>query len=363
MSLITPDSFLRLPANTNGDKAPITIFFITGNPGLIGYYHTFLSLLSDILISDSGTSFQIHGHSLAGFELGSDAERNQKRGEKEAHYYNLEQQISYVQEKLDGFVTNNYKKNTQDNGGEVPKVILIGHSVGTYIAMEVLRRYRERQRQHTTTATATTTPDNTKGVKFDIIGGVMLFPTVVDIAKSPAGQRLSKLLNVIPGLAIIASVLARMLSSLLPGGVLRLIIAAFMGLSSSLESPDRVVVDTTCGFLGSRQGVRQALHLGADEMQTITSDKWSDDIWGMSDVEEPLAKLFFYFGRNDHWVAERTRDEIIAVRGKNGDGDGNGPTMVVCEDGLPHAFCLSHNEIMARKTGDMIRAIVEGQVR
>lgn len=70
-----------------------------------------------------------------------------------------------------------------------------------------------------------------------------------------------KLLNVIPGLAIIASVLARMLSSLLPGGVLRLIIAAFMGLSSSLESPDRVVVDTTCGFLGSRQGVRQALYV------------------------------------------------------------------------------------------------------
>ena len=75
-------------------------------------------------------------------------------------------------------------------------------------------------------------------------------------------------------------------------------------------------------------------------MHTITSDKWSDDIWGMSDVEEPLVTLLFYFGRNDHWVAERTRDEIIAVRGKAG-GNENGPTMVVCEDGLPHAFCLS----------------------
>lgn len=85
-------------------------------------------------------------------------------------------------------------------------------------------------------------------------------------------------------------------------------------------------------------------------MQTITSDKWSDDIWGMSDVEEPLAKLFFYFGRNDHWVAERTRDEIIAVRGKN--GGGNGPTMVVCEDGLPHAFCLS--EFLSLHLGELV---------
>ncbi|OJJ80266.1 bifunctional triacylglycerol lipase/ester hydrolase [Aspergillus glaucus CBS 516.65] len=345
MSLITPDSFLRLPANANGDKAPITIFFITGNPGLIGYYHTFLSLLSDRLGLDGGSSFQVFGHSLAGFELSKEQEGRKEKavgeGEEKGHYYNLEEQISYVQRKLGSFITNHYEQNQQNHDGEVPKVILIGHSVGTYIAMEVLRRHRERQRQHATTIT--TPSNNTTAAEFDIIGGVMLFPTVVDIAKSPAGQRLSKLLSLIPGLAVIASLFARVLSALLPGGLLRLVVAAFMSLSSSLESPDRVVVDTTCGFLGSR-GVRQALHLGADEMQTITSDKWSDDIWGMSDVEEPLAKLFFYFGRNDHWVAERTRDEIIAVRGKDSDneiGKGNGPTMVVCEDGLPHAFCLS----------------------
>lgn len=187
MSLITPDSFLRLPANTNGNKAPITIFFITGNPGLIGYYHTFLSLLSDRLGLDGGTSFQVFGHSLAGFELSKHQGGREGKAEREGgrgHYYNLEDQISYVQRKLDSFVTNHYEKNKQ-NHGEMPKVILIGHSVGTYIAMEVLRRHRERQRQHTTA------PADGKGTEFDIIGGVMLFPTVVDIAKSPAGQRLS----------------------------------------------------------------------------------------------------------------------------------------------------------------------------
>lgn len=185
MSLITPDSFVRLPANTtNTNGSPITIFFITGNPGLIGYYHTFLSLLSDRLGLDSGSLFQVYGHSLVGFELGSDAEKNQKEGKGEG-YYNLEGQISYVQKKLDTFVTNNHKQNQKNHDGEVPKVILIGHSVGTYIAMEVLRRHHERQRQHTTT------PADGKGAEFNIIGGVMLFPTVVDIAKSPAGQRLS----------------------------------------------------------------------------------------------------------------------------------------------------------------------------
>lgn len=79
--------------------------------------------------------------------------------------------------------------------------------------------------------------------------------------------------------------------------------------------------------------------MGADEMRTITSDKWTDDIWGVGHDGEEVSKLVFYFGKNDHWVADRTRDEIIEVRGKNE----NGPKMVVCEDGVSHAFCLSES--------------------
>lgn len=75
--------------------------------------------------------------------------------------------------------------------------------------------------------------------------------------------------------------------------------------------------------------------MAADEMRTITSDKWTDDIWGVATAKEPITKMFFYFGRNDHWVAEKTRDQILKCR------DGTGPRMFVCEDGLPHAFCLS----------------------
>lgn len=82
--------------------------------------------------------------------------------------------------------------------------------------------------------------------------------------------------------------------------------------------------------------------MATSEMETITTDKWSDDVWGASTANEPLSKLFFYFGRNDHWVADRTRDEIIESRGRR-DGERDGPEMFVCEDGLPHAFCLSES--------------------
>lgn len=75
--------------------------------------------------------------------------------------------------------------------------------------------------------------------------------------------------------------------------------------------------------------------MATDEMRDISTDKWSDDIWGIPCGDVKTPKLVFYFGRNDHWVAERTRDEIIAMRGKCG-----GPKMVVCEDGLPHGFSI-----------------------
>lgn len=201
MSLITPNSFLHTSTSTstsngngngNGNDnstttTTTTIFFITGNPGLIAYYHTFLSLLSSklALYASSGSprdcdygEFQVYGHSLAGFELPeSGAGTQQQQQQSETGCYDLEEQICFVQRRLDEFIVEN------SNGKH--KVILIGHSLGAYIAMEVLRRHRERQK------TKTKIDEVTEQAEFDIIGGVMLFPTVVDIAKSPSGEKLT----------------------------------------------------------------------------------------------------------------------------------------------------------------------------
>jgi pimeloyl-ACP methyl ester carboxylesterase len=58
-------------------------------------------------------------------------------------------------------------------------VILIGHSVGAYILLEVLRRHLERRGK------------GCEDEGFRVVGGVLLFPTVVDIGKSPSGLRAS----------------------------------------------------------------------------------------------------------------------------------------------------------------------------
>ncbi|GAT29682.1 hypothetical protein RIB2604_03100150 [Aspergillus luchuensis] len=347
---VTPDSFFhttsppRPTLPTNPPPAPILVYFISGNPGLISYYYPFFTFLSDKLQSLSSSSskqkkdhhqFYIHGHSLAGFEV-------QPQSPLPTHYHNVEDQIQFIQHKLDSFVQ---ATTTTQSSSTVrrPRVIIMGHSVGTYIAMEVIRRHRERQTSAHANTTSTT--------DFDIICGVMLFPTVMDIASSPSGKKLTTLLSLIPHLALIVSIFARFLTTLLPDFALRALIKLFMA------DPPSQAVDTTCAFLKSKRGVRQALHMAADEMRTITTDKWSDDVWGIAsssgentndkvhnDDNGSTSRMFFYFGRNDHWVAEKTREEIIQAKAKSssmvGGKGGTGPTMVVCEDGLPHAFCL-----------------------
>jgi hypothetical protein len=104
-----------------------------------------------------------------------------------------------------------------------------------------------------------------------------------------------------------------------------------------MNDPPAHALETTVAFLRSTDGVKQALyvliplfrsvsnlnltpriirHMAADEMRTITSDKWADDVWGVGIACESITRLFFYFGRNDHWVAEQTRAEIMASRGQ-----------------------------------------------
>ena len=184
---ITPNSFAASTTATASQiqsKPPTLIFFLCGNPGLVAYYHTFLSLLSVELssrLSESGI-FNIYGTSLRGFEIDSfatgrdDSTNKEARGDP-AHFYSLEQQIDFVQYKLNAFMYANWSNSITSNEKKSKrlKVILVGHSVGSYISMEILRRHREKA----------------FGSEFDIVGAVLLFPTIMDIAVSPAGRILT----------------------------------------------------------------------------------------------------------------------------------------------------------------------------
>lgn len=148
----------------------ILIFMITGNPGLIKYYQPFLSTLHTLLSSSSTTPsarFSICGNSLDGFDYS-----NGERDGRPARLVGLQKQIIYMEELLFEQVYSHRKAATAKEKNL--KVILMGHSVGAYILLELIQRHRKQVDRH--------------NLDFDLIGGILLFPTITHLAQSPQGM-------------------------------------------------------------------------------------------------------------------------------------------------------------------------------
>ncbi|PBP28648.1 hypothetical protein BUE80_DR000266 [Diplocarpon rosae] len=259
------------PKSTSSSVSHHLIYYITGNPGLIGYYNTFLQSL----------------HPLLG-------------------------------------------------ASDPQSVILIGHSVGSYILLELIKRLG-------------------KSSPVKIKAGILLFPTITHIAKSPSGARLSTLFR-IPNFPRKAGTVAKALVLLTPTNALRWLV----GLVTRMP---REAAEVTTSFLRSRMGVWQALHMAKDEMDIITEDRWDDNIWGAEhedlDTKSETPKLIFYFGQNDHWVADHTRDALIAARGREeGARKSSKPVMLIDNSGIPHGFCIRHSETVAEKVGLWINELM-----
>jgi hypothetical protein len=102
--------------------------------------------------------------------------------------------------------------------------------------------------------------------------------------------------------------------------------------------------------------------LAKDELETITEDRWDEDIWGIEHKDAAsrmdIPKLIFYFAEEvnapfsghdqllkyiqDRWVANHTRDWLISARGKEaGDSSSSKPVMSIDNNGVGHDFCIS----------------------
>ncbi|KAI1262227.1 hypothetical protein F5Y18DRAFT_164234 [Xylariaceae sp. FL1019] len=304
--------------NPSSNTKHVLIFFISGNPGLIDYYEPFLSTLHTALDSSSSleeTNFHIYGQNLLGF---SDDEHEPFTSHNKP--YNLEQQIEYTLESLSDLRIQSGER----QGEAYDNVLLIGHSVGSYIALELSHRVLRNP---------------SVAPHLNLSSGIFLFPTIENIASSPSGWRLN-MLRQTPLLGDNAYRIAQGFLRLWPYSTL----LAFMG--SVLGFPPHAA-EVTTKWLKSRDGVWQALHLGMDEMQVIGPDKWDEELWAIereakTQTKTQTPKFYFFFGRKDHWVADHVRDAFIAKREKSA-------RIMLDEGDLPHAFCIDHSKEVAEK--------------
>lgn len=348
----------------------ILFYFIPGNPGYIDYYTEFLGSLEERVTAWSGGHIHIHGRDLAGFRDDAPAPFT-----VQSQPYDVEGQIRAVTGYIaslrrtpGGAVSESSDGISANKTGSPPPydlVIIAGHSVGAYIALEIFHRNQHNNSDSNNTASK-------QPLLPRLQAGILLFPTVTHIAHSRAGRRLARL-AAYPPIFSLALVLARLALFFLPAWLLRLFCARVMGFSAQAA---RVTADD---FLKSRGGVRQSLHLGRDEMRVIAEEKWDEALW---DVVPPPAgssssssssassssprraspKFFFWFGQNDHWVADDSRDRFIRAREKqvrNGDA-----RIEIDRTGLPHAFCTTakNSEAVAARTAEWLREVWDAVV-
>lgn len=243
-SQTTPDSFFhvfsRSPHVSSQKQHVKVIFFIPGNPGLIAYYRRFLELLAAELCprSASGSKqYVVYGASLFGFELSHDTAQGQSlRAEARTAPFSLQEQIDLTYHRLQVFV--------RDLGYEEVDVTLVGHSVGAYIALEVLRLHRS--------SSAAATTANKTGVKLDTTSLILLTPTIMELALSPNGRIAAPIVKFVPFLPRILQVVAKTLTSVTPRRMLEWLVGFFVNNSTD-------ATETTIAFLKSRHGVRQSM--------------------------------------------------------------------------------------------------------
>ena len=279
------------------------VYFIPGNPGLIQFYTPFLNLLSSLLHAQSTrVDYDIYGQDLLGFADASHAPFSSDNAP-----FNLEAQIQHVQ------------RTVAEKGGQYEFVVVMGHSVGAYIGVEVFARWAKARKLAV---------DGKGEDSVELRNGVLLFPTLLHIAQSPSGRKLVSLTKM-PTLADNAHLIAKALLLLLPLVVLKWLLANIMGFT-------REAAAVTAGWLKSRDGVRQGLYLGMDEMKSINDNAWEDDLWEATHPEPsamaPSPRFFLFYAKEDHWVDSHGRDEFLQAM--------EGRLRVVVEDnGVKHAFC------------------------
>ncbi|MCJ1371585.1 hypothetical protein MMC20_002804 [Loxospora ochrophaea] len=270
------------PASPHQPPKTYNILFCPGNPGCIAYYHAFLAHFAEILASpaplpsssklstasttsspsasstaSTNASFNISASSFPNFVDDDDDETARNDGQKRptGKLLDLSSLISHVYDQhllsppphTDPTATpaNTTPANTTSQETE-KTLILIGHSVGAYIVMELLRRWLDEKKKKKERGQGTE-----GGGQVRVVGVIGLWPTIVSIGQSKRGKW-ARILLLLPSLPLLISLLAHALVYILgPSGV-EWLVKHITGFSDD-------AVKTTAGFVGSRRGVRQAV--------------------------------------------------------------------------------------------------------
>ncbi|CAM6014825.1 unnamed protein product [Sphagnum balticum] len=225
-------------------KGPaLQIVFVPGNPGVVAYYQEYLDALYDIL--EGGASVTAISHIAHVSRDWEDAGRLFSLQEQ------IDHKLEFVQQQL-------------NQRPDVP-LILVGHSIGAYIIMEILRRFPSQVQQ--------------------VIG---LYPFVT-LNRNSQWQGFLRRVSETSALCTATSTLAGLVGRL-PDAVSRGLVKVLLG-----RVWDPYAVDITCQHLLQSRVVHNFMYMGRTEFATLPLEP----DWGF--LREFQSRISFLFGTDDHW--------------------------------------------------------------
>ncbi|KAL5739944.1 hypothetical protein ACOSQ2_029124 [Xanthoceras sorbifolium] len=255
------------------DNPTLHVLLIPGNPGVIAFYKDFLESLYELL--GGSASITAIGHI-------AQTKKNWECG----RLFSLQEQIDHKMDFIRQELPNN----------EVP-VILVGHSIGSYISVEMLRRCSEK-----------------------VIYCIGLYPFLVLNLQSVQQSIIGK----IAASSIISAALSHIVASLgfLPSSALRFVVSKSLGSSWSAAA-----VEAACTHLPQYHVMRNILFMAMTEFIKLSETPDWAFMRGNQD------KIAFLFGIDDHWGPLQMFEEIAK----------QAPDIALSieREGHTHAFCCT----------------------
>ncbi|PSS15880.1 Lipid droplet-associated hydrolase, partial [Actinidia chinensis var. chinensis] len=252
------------------ENPTLHILFIPGNPGVVSFYTDFLENLYELL---GGTaSVTAVGHIS-----------QTKKNWEGRRLFSLEEQIDH---KMD------FIKHELQNI-EVP-IILVGHSIGSYISIEMLRRSSER-----------------------VIYCIALYPFLAVNTESSTQSIIMRLARSPILCAAVSSIVG--LLGLLPTKASRFLVQNSVGKTWSAGA-----IEALCSHLLQYHVMRNVLFLAMTEFKKLSETPDWEFMRGKR------SRIAFLFGDDDHWGPLQMFDEISK----------NVPdaTLAVEREGHSHSF-------------------------
>ncbi|XP_026551135.1 lipid droplet-associated hydrolase isoform X2 [Pseudonaja textilis] len=273
----------------NDKSAPRLLFLvIPGNPGLPDFYRTFIETLYYSLNQQYPVWVVSHGgHCKIPHEI--------KRKEEMLlndtdDVFGLQGQAEHKLKFLRKYVPKDVK------------LVLIGHSIGSYFVLEIMKHSPE----------------------LEILRSILLFPTIERMAESPQGRLLTPLLCQLRYILYIPIYLATLLPERVKSFLVRFAL-------NQQKWNDQTLVTTITNLL-NMDCIANIMYLASQEMRSV---KERDN----STIKQHLNKLIFYYGTTDSWCPLQYYEEM---KMEFLDGD-----IRICEKGIRHSFVLDSSKEMA----------------